>query len=244
VIKIFKRLKNKIRLFFERFAWFRTFENEFAPFTVLTLLGSGIINLAILILNLAYSLYYSSPWYFTFSLYYLMLFIARVIALIRTYRIIKQSGDEKEFCLLRMYRLHLAVGIPAFFMSLLIGGILYVILQLSPPQTKSLIPAITSATYTFYKMVNSIRGILKARKDKEHIALTTFRDIGIIDAIASMLMLEVTMIYANGEFDGDMKTVVFISGICFAVLAVVISLIMVFRGARYLANNKKTVQEQ
>lgn len=136
----------------------------------------------------------------------------------------------------KSYRLHLFVACFVFALSLLIGGILYVVLRLTPPSTKSLIPAITSATYTFFKMFNAIRNLIKVKKSGQSVPLLTFKDIGLIDAIASMLMLEVTMIYANGDFE-PMRTLVIISGICFIVLAVIISMIMMVRGIKGLRRN-------
>ncbi len=71
--------------------------------------------------------------------------------------------------------------------------------------------AIASETYAFIKMTMAIRNLVKARKFDDRL-VQSLRNIGFVDAIASMLVLETTLISTFGNA-GDMRSIILISGI-------------------------------
>lgn len=240
-MKFIKKVLSKLENILNKFKWFSLLETKFKFTSILSIFGSIFINLVIFLMNFSFSIYYSSPWYFTFSLYYLFLIIGRILTLILSYKNIKKNKEDDNKYYKNNLKIHLIIGFLNILDSFLIGGITYVVLRLKPPSIKSLVPAITSATYTFYKFTVAIINLVKAKKIKDNITILTFKEIGLIDAIASMLMLEVTMIYANGDFD-NMKYVFIISGSVFTIIALIISITMIIRGIKRIKNFNKNLE--
>lgn len=62
------------------------------------------------------------------------------------------------------------------------------------------------AAYTFYKLVMSILGMIRARKEQS-LLLITIRNIGHSDALVSMLSLQTALFAAFGQDSGDLVPV-------------------------------------
>lgn len=209
-------------------SWYKRLSLRYGNITPFTISAGLIINLAIFSLNLFYAIYYSSFWYLTFALYYLIIFLVRILNFIS---LNKNILKEENVFIKKGTTLYVLIGFILILVGILFGGSIIMIFYIKPPTIKSEIMAISSATYTFFKFVNPIINIKKAKK--YDIYLITFRDIGFIDAIESMFILEVSMIYTfGGGFEESMSILFLISGIVASLFTIGMSIYMIRNGLK------------
>lgn len=101
------------------------------------------------------------------------------------------------------------------------------------PTEKSMVMAIASAAYAFYKITVAIINLVKAKKSNNKI-IQTIRNIGLVDAFTSMLVLEVCMIPTFGTMDYDMLILVGASSVVVFLLTIIISFVMILSGFKKL----------
>lgn len=227
-VKLSTKINNKLDSFYNTHNLLTTYREEYESLTITLMFGSTIVNLFVCILNLVYTIIYRSVYYSTLFYYYLFLFIIRVIFLVSTYKNIKKNYHTLNQFQKKKFNLRIWLGFFSIILAILLGALNYIILKMDLPVIKTLVPAITIATYTFFKLFIAIRNIIKARKID--ISLLTFRDIGLIDAITSIMVLESTMIYALDSLDERMHTLISYSGLVASLLIFFLCIYMVIDG--------------
>ncbi len=90
-----------------------------------------------------------------------------------------------------------------------------------------------SAAYAFYKITMAIINLVKAKAAMDPI-VQTIRNIGFVDALTSMLVLESRLISTFGSVDIDMRRLISISSISVCVFVVALGSYMVIRGIKKL----------
>lgn len=124
-----------------------------------------------------------SYWFLTMSVYYVILGLGRYICIFKG---LHRPGNNKKQILM-------SCGILLCLLSVILVGSVTLSLKLPVIQKQSLIPMITSATYTFYKMTLAIINLIKAKSSKSALTIT-IRNLSMADAVSSMLMLERIMV--------------------------------------------------
>lgn len=226
--KLSERLNNGLNSLYTKINLFPYLRKEYQSLTITLMVGSTIVNFFVCILNLIYTIIYQSIYYSTLFYYYLFLFLIRILFFYSTYKNIKMNELDLNQYQRKQYNLRIAIGFLSIILAILLGTLNYIILKMDLPLIKTLVPAITIATYTFFKFVVAIRNIIKARK--LDVSLLTFRNIGMIDAFTSMIVLESTMIYALNSMNNKMFALTSYSGLVASLAIFFICVYMIISG--------------
>ena len=194
---------------------------------------SGVVSLAISVLFALYNFYlgfannYSFGWSIAF--YYLLLSCARVLLLK------KPDADDLSDNLdcnvaqnairIRFFKRCMATGILLVVINLLLIAPISLMVLQQREYNLGLIPAITIATYTAYKVTMAIMHYVKSSKNNDSYD-TTLRTVNMTDALVSVLTLQNTMIVANESSadNGDkMRTLTIYTSLAIYVAIVLIS---------------------
>ena len=167
--------------------------------TVLTTMPSFVINVAYTIYNGVIGVMNQSAWFITMAVYYSLLSIMRYCA-VHTERKISHMEDQK---LIRKKELAVIKtdGILLLLLNLALSGVVLLTIAKGRAKAYSEIIAISIAAYTFYKITMAVINMVKVRKMQSPI-LITIRNIGVADALVSMLTLQMTMLVSFQGTDG------------------------------------------
>lgn len=135
-------------------------------------------------------------------------------------------------------------------LDIALAAAITVMMLTQKPTVTGEIMAISSAAYTTYKVVMAIRNLIKAKSMQDPV-VQTIRDIGLIDAFASVFSLEVTLITTFSE-EGtltDMRMLMAISGFAVCAFTIGLGAYMIIKSAKKLGldgtdNNGVTENEQ
>lgn len=188
--------------------------------TVVSAGGSFLVTSAFALYNGYLGILYSSMWYGTICVYYLLLVILRgsIIIAGKKYSMRKNWDDIRK-------KVYLAEAIVLLLLNLsLVIPISIMVLQ-QKPMNLTLIPAITMAAYTTYKIIMASIN-LKRRNRISDSLIRLLRTINFIDALVSILALQNTLIMVNskGEVNGMLPLTSITSGaIWLAILIISVS---------------------
>ena len=159
--------------------------------TILTTMPSFIINVAYTVYNGVIGIVNQSSWFITMAVYYSLLGVMRYHA-VNTGRKISRMKDQK---LIRKKELAVIKtdGILLLLLNLALSGVVLLTIEKGRAKAYSEIMAISIAAYTFYKTTMAVINMVKVRKMQSPI-LITIRNIGVADALVSMLTLQTTML--------------------------------------------------
>ncbi len=193
--------------------------------TILTTMPSFMINVAYTIYNGVIGIMNQSSWFITMAVYYSLLGIMRYCA-VHTERKISRLEDHK---LIRNKELAVIKtdGILLLLLNLALSGVVLLTIAEGTAKAYSDIMAISIAAYTFYKIIMAVIHMVKVRKMESPI-LITIRNIGVADALVSMLTLQMTMLVSfQGTDSLDMNRMNGITGlaVCLLISALGISMI-------------------
>lgn len=193
--------------------------------TILTTMPSFMINVAYTIYNGVIGIMNQSSWFITMAVYYSLLGIMLYCA-VHTERKISRLEDhelirKKELAVIK------TDGILLLLLNLALSGVVLLTIAEGTAKAYSDIMAISIAAYTFYKIIMAVINMVKVRKMESPI-LITIRNIGVADALVSMLTLQMTMLVSfQGTDSLDMNRMNGITGlaVCLLISALGISMI-------------------
>ena len=197
-----------------------------------TIICSFVINLVFALFNGFLGLYEHSIWHGSVCFYYLTLLSVKIIIIVCEQKIKNKDENQKDITRKKIF---LSSSILLFIINLsLIAPITLMVLNQKTTNI-GLIPAITVAAYTTYKVIISIVNYAKNRKST-NLLYRQIRTINLIDAILSILTLQNTLIFINGGNGSD--SMLILSAISsFTGFAIIISF-SIFSLAKYI-NEKK-----
>lgn len=169
---------------------------------------SMIITLFFAIYNFIIGLIYNYIWNISVSIYYLLLTIIRIYIEI----IYLKKKDNKVHHIIQSIVL-LLINI-----SLLLPISLLVLNQ--KQVNNNSIMAIMVATYTTYKIINSVLNYKKAQNENNTIKI--IRTISLLDALFAILNLQNTLVVTFGQIE-EMIVLIIISSFLIALLMIIIS---------------------
>lgn len=170
---------------------------------------SMIITLFFAIYNFIMGLIYNYIWNISVSIYYLLLTLIRIYIEI----IYLKKKDNKVHHIIQSIVL-LLINI-----SLLLPISLLVLNQ--KQVNNNSIMAITVATYTTYKIINSVLNYKKAQNENNTIKI--IRIISLLDALFAILNLQNTLVVTFGQIE-EMIILISVSSFLIALLMIIISL--------------------
>lgn len=242
-MKIKERIKGKINSAFGKYRWYNSFKEDYGFRALVTMMGGVLINVIFACVNGVTALKYMSLWYGVFSGYYFVIAAQRIGVVLSYRRVKKKSGGDIEKLERGKNKIYLANGAIFVPLDIALGALITVMMLKQKPTVTGEIMAITSATYTTYKVVMAIRNLAKAKASQDFL-IQTIRNIGIVDALTSIMSLETTLITTFSEVEtiSDMKTLMAISGLTVCVFTVGLGSFMIIKGAKALNLDKRTKQ--
>ena len=182
---------NKIIVSIKKNPFGERFLDDHAFRTILTTLPAFLINVAYTVYNGVIGIMNQSAWFITMAVYYSLLGIMRYRAVSTGRRIArledKQLIRKKELSVIKMD------GILLLVLNLALSGVVLLTIAQDTAKRYSEIMVISIAAYTFYKITMALINMIKVRKTQSPI-LITIRNIGVADALVSMLTLQATML--------------------------------------------------
>lgn len=189
--------------------------------TLINSAGSFFITIAFTIYNGFLGLRYQSVWHGGICVYYSLLVVIRGSILLTEKHSLKLKEDKSAKSRKRTFLLTAAVLV---FMNLALSVPITLMVYQKRPVNIGMIPSITMATYTTYKIILASANI-KRMKRSGSIFVRELRTINFIDALVSVLTLQNTLILVNGRGDdSDMFILSAISSAAILLAIIVISI--------------------
>lgn len=164
---------------------------------------------------------HQSLWYGCICIYYILLILIRIILIIG-------NKTKQEKLLISFTYLLLLI----FTISMITP--INIMISDKRVYDLGLIPAIGMAAFTTYSITMSITNVIKTRK-MENIFIKLIRLINLISCLMSILVLQNTLIIANGGYDDKMKILTIITSL----LTIMFILVMIISSyLRYTHNGK------
>lgn len=180
--------------------------------TTVSVTSSFAVNGVFALYNILLGYFSNTNWYIILGIYYFVLSIMRLAAVLHEKRNVKQ----KEFFVMRFS------GIMLIELSSILGAMVWIDAKKNMATKYHEIIMITIALYTFTKLTVAIINAVKVRKTFSPV-LITIRNISCADAAASILSLQRSMFASFG--DSSAKDV-YIMNICTGVAAFSVVLFM------------------
>lgn len=231
----------KIREYFDgklgKFGWYRSFTGDYGFRTLVITLGGTLLNVVFAAFNGATAIKYSSLWFGAFAAYYIILALQRIFVLVSFWIIRRRCGNDEVKLGREKQKIYLANGaifVPLDIALATVAGLMTID---NKPTSTGEIMAITTAAYAFYKIVMAIYNIVKARKADDAV-VQTLRNIGLVDALTSMLVLETTLISTFGTVDRGMRRLISLSSIAVCVFVVALGIFMIVSSVKKIKGKK------
>ena len=189
--------------------------------TILFALYNGFLGVCLL-----------SIWHGGICVFYLLLAAIRGIILLTEKNNRTRSEKQKSECKQRTFMISAAMLL-LLNLSLILPISLMVVMK--KPVNMRLIPAITMAAYTTYKLtMASIHIHKQKRSNRNNILVTELRIINFIDALVSILTLQNTLIMVNQtkSNDNDMLTLSAISSAVIYIVIIFITVNLLIKGLK------------
>ena len=171
----------------------RSLREDYHFRTVYTTRISAFITFGFTVFNGVIGVLYRSVWNISICIYYVLLAVVRRI-IVRSQRKTADKNQDKEIIKktyavthIILILIDLALVVPIALM--VIGARNY---------TFGIIPAISMAAYTTYRMTISIIHYLKSKRNENHF-IRVIRTINLQDTLVSVLTLQNALIIANGD---------------------------------------------
>lgn len=198
--------------------------------TILTTMPSFIINVAYTVYNGVIGIVNQSSWFITMAVYYSLLGVMRYHA-VNTGRKISRMKNQK---LIRKKELAVIKtdGILLLLLNLALSGVVLLTIAKGRAKAYSEIMAISIAAYTFYKTTMAVINMVKVRKMQSHI-LITIRNIGVADALVSMLTLQTTMLASfQNTSNLDVNRMNALTGMAVCILIALLGISMIYYASK------------
>ena len=155
-----------------------------------TVLSMGI-NLTYMIYNAVWGIRNHSPWFISLAVYYSFLGGIRAFSLYqkRKTELLRDKAESGK----REYLVMKQDGILLMLITADLSIMILLILTKDTVEISSSIHVITVAFYTFYKIGAAVFNMIKVKK-LDSLILTAIRNIGLADALVSMLSLQAVML--------------------------------------------------
>lgn len=200
---------------------------------------SFAVNVAFAVFNGVLGILTRSVWYGIFACYYLALSALRGGILLGSARAKKRAAEDGV--LLETYKLKLfrLCGCALFALELALAAAVTLMVLSDRPAAYSEIMAITTAAYTFYKVISAVVNVFRVRRLKDPV-LQSFRNINLADAAVSLLSLQVTLVavFSDGT-DGAMNALNAVTGFAVCALTLALGVFMIVRANARLKKIKE-----
>lgn len=197
---------------------------------------SFVINIGFAVFNAVLGVITLSYWYAIFACYYIFLSVLRGVILVGSYQAKKRAADDETVYAVYKLKLYRMCGIFLLILELALAAAVSLMILSTRPTEYSEIMAITSAAYTFYKIIFAIVNVFKVRRLQDPM-LQCFRNINLTDAAVSLLTLQVTLVAVFSDERTEMMNILnAVTGFIVCALTVVMGILMIVRSTIRLKN--------
>lgn len=225
-----KGIIEKLLLTIKKTSYGARFLEDYTFRTILTTLPIFLINVVYTVYNGVIGVMNQSAWFITMAVYYSLLGIMRYFA-VNTERKTSRMENPK---LIRKRELSVirTDGILLLLLNLALSGVVLLTIAKGTAKTHSEIMVISIAAYTFYKITMAVINMVKVRKMQSPI-LITIRNIGVADALVSMLTLQTTMLASfQGTSSIDANRMNGITGLAVCILIALLGVSMIYYASK------------
>lgn len=225
-----KGIIEKLLLTIKKTSYGARFLEDYTFRTILTTLPTFLINVVYTVYNGVIGVMNQSAWFITMAVYYSLLGIMRYFA-VNTERKTSRMENPK---LIRKRELSVirTDGILLLLLNLALSGVVLLTIAKGTAKTHSEIMVISIAAYTFYKITMAVINMAKVRKMQSPI-LITIRNIGVADALVSMLTLQTTMLASfQGTSSIDANRMNGITGLAVCILIALLGVSMIYYASK------------
>ncbi len=230
------KFNNVLDKYFYKYSWYQLAKKDYIIRTLIYAIFGAFITICFAVFNGAYGIIYKSIWYGIFAIYYIILSTQKVLLLIFYRHIYKKYNKDTIILERKKLIIYLLNGILFIPLTITLSIIISIFFTKYNPSTTSTILAIAIATYTFYKITLAIFNIRKANIIKDNI-LQTLRNINLVEAIISIVLLTNTLITTFGTLKGDMRIITIILGFIACISIFTLSIYMITKASKKLKNN-------
>ncbi len=170
-------------------------KNDYTYRTMITAFGSWIVTVVFALYNGFLGYKHSSLWHGTICVYYLLLVILRGMIIYSEKKIFAYAGKEKARSIICIVGAALLLILNA---SLIVP--ITIMVKQQRPVTMTLIPAISIATYTTYKITMASVNLKRSKRTADSL-VRFLRMVSFIDALVSILTLQNTLIMVKTQGD-------------------------------------------
>ena len=196
--------------------------------TLINLCFSAVINFSFIFIKFTDGLLNRSIWFVSFSLYYFLLTIVRIILLNN----IRKFNKKKEYMIYRN------VG---YFIMILNVALVIMIIQMVNDNVAVVYEGYIiylTAFYTFYLIISAIINVFAYKKYNSPI-LSSVKVINLLTASVSILMLQTTMIATFGDNELEfMRLMNSVTGGVISVITLSISIYMIIKGRNKIKSSQ------
>lgn len=198
--------------------------------TILTTMPSFIINVAYTVYNGVIGIVNQSSWFITMAVYYSLLGVMRYHAVNAGRKISRMKNQKlirkKELAVIK------TDGLLLLLLNLALSGVVLLTIAKGRAKAYSEIMAISIAAYTFYKTTMAVINMVKVRKMQSPI-LITIRNIGVADALVSMLTLQTTMLASfQNTSHLDVNRMNALTGMAVCILIALLGISMIYYASK------------
>ena len=199
--------------------------------TYITATGSLAVTLLFALYNGFLGIYHASLWHGTICVYYILLTLLRGLIIFAAKKI--DQGEAQESARNSAF---LAVSFLLLILNISLVVPISIMVRQQRPVSMTLIPAITMAAYTTYKLIMASANLRK-RKTSSDSLVWLLRTISFIDALVSILTLQNTliMVHSNGVDMGMLPFTATTSAFVWTAV-LVLSLSAIIKGIRQIRN--------
>lgn len=218
---------NTVKRFFDR--W----KAEYDFKTYIAAAGSLPATLFFALYNGFLGIHHASLWYGTICVYYILLTVLRSSIIAAAKRIDQRKAQEEA-----RNKAFLAISLLLLILNISLIVPLSIMVRQQKPVNMTLIPAITMAAYTTYKVIMASVN-LKKRKASSDSLVWLLRTIAFIDALVSIMTLQNTLIMVNS--DGESLSMLPLTAFTSAVVWITVllmSLYAITKGIRSVKRGK------
>lgn len=203
---------------------YKFYRNHSHVIIKISLILSAIINLIYGIFKLVMGIYYTSWWFITFAIYYLILWFMKI-------SLIKDTNHFGEN-INKEYKKLKNAGIVLLLLNVVLIGMIVLIITKDHYVLYSGYLIYAMALYDFYLIITAIINVVK-HKNNASPAISASKCISLTVAMISILSLELAMIYQFGNDDVNFKLIMTsctVLGI--TLINSIMAIIMIYKGSK------------
>ena len=194
-VRIGKKMKKKISSVADRYSFTKKFIHDYGFRSFVFASVSFIVNAGYAVFEAVMGIVFRSVWYGALSGYHFALGALR-FGVLRGERKAEENDEKKR---LGIYR---ACGFALVGLSVaMIPAVTQMVLSEKNTEVSSGIMIYATAAYTFYRVILAVSNIFKAKRFNDP-AVQALRNIGFVDAMTSLVPLQVALIGTFSEGEG------------------------------------------